>query len=402
MCTRQIQAFFILCVLIPVSSRAQTVERILEYSGPVANSIHGTEGIIAVALGNSIHVRHNNQEWIETEFESSFPGRNVTFVYALNSDTLFAYLFPNAGINISIDSGNTWSPAQSAIDAPGKIVVSNQGVLVANTLGGIYLSENRGVSWQRASGGYPQRPDGLSLAGPLDSLIIAGAEYGLERGCCGSILYSFDDGRTWADSSHIVNDGGPIFWAGSLTNELVLFRLSVIDFIRKNPADNLSVTWSDIGRNFTQGSNTIFLTIGGQVHRSKDGGLSWLSLGIPSTESDLLYAASDDILYISGQGYVDRISSLEPTSTGYHNEFADLFSVFPNPTLDRISVLFEQENAVTQILIFNSVGKKVMQIDTPGFATQTLDLDVSILRSGLYFVVVQLKNTRVIKSFIVL
>jgi|GEM_PF-3413297 len=82
------------------------------------------------------------------------------------------------------------------------------------------------------------------------------------------------------------------------------------------------------------------------------------------------------------------ITSVHATHSGFPGEKP--LSIYPNPAADQLKVEFTTENAlVPEIRIFDLTGKMVRRFDKEFILNSEVfkaDLDISDLKSGIYFV----------------
>ena len=74
-----------------------------------------------------------------------------------------------------------------------------------------------------------------------------------------------------------------------------------------------------------------------------------------------------------------------------HNE--DL-NIYPNPVNDRLYI--ETEGVIKEIVVYDIYGRR----QTIGNGEQSLDIDVSCLNSGIYFVKIKTNNGTITKRFV--
>jgi hypothetical protein len=71
--------------------------------------------------------------------------------------------------------------------------------------------------------------------------------------------------------------------------------------------------------------------------------------------------------------------------------------MYPNPTKDKLSILIEgQKTYKGKLIILNSIGVSVIEAEYDASTSKTIELDVSKLNSGIYFVRFQDQNENVI------
>lgn len=70
------------------------------------------------------------------------------------------------------------------------------------------------------------------------------------------------------------------------------------------------------------------------------------------------------------------------TATSLKNEKTEqAFSVFPNPVLNKLSI--SSDRPLGQVIITNGLGETIITMDSEN---KTMDIDISYLQNGLYFI----------------
>ena len=121
----------------------------------------------------------------------------------------------------------------------------------------------------------------------------------------------------------------------------------------------------------------------------------------------ITYRQSDGLLVVGtfGNGvYQTNLSSIGDvlsTNNIKQNDF-DL-SVFPNPVIDRLSLLVNTDRAAdASLIIYDQLGRKMCEEYTHKlyFGNNTLELNISDYSSGIYFVILSIDNETVVKQII--
>ncbi len=80
----------------------------------------------------------------------------------------------------------------------------------------------------------------------------------------------------------------------------------------------------------------------------------------------------------------------------------NLFELYPNPAVDQVRMVFAANAERSQVDIFDLTGKLVL---TRNFAVNrglsTLDMDISALESGVYFISLTSGSERVTQKLVV-
>lgn len=124
---------------------------------------------------------------------------------------------------------------------------------------------------------------------------------------------------------------------------------------------------------------------------------------IPETEKDAFEECPSDMTIYVPESSVEsykvatpwnyyEIIGFSPTFVSeVHNE--DL-NIYPNPVNDRLYI--ETEGVIKEIVVYDIYGRR----QTIGNGEQSLDIDVSCLNSGIYFVKIKTNNGTITKRFV--
>ncbi len=115
---------------------------------------------------------------------------------------------------------------------------------------------------------------------------------------------------------------------------------------------------------------------------------------------------------MTGAGFytvtVTNANGCSATSAVFNNtgisesELSNLFTMFPNPTQDVVSITVNTDKTIESATITNVLGKVVKTINAKSFkATSTLTVEVKDLSSGIYFVSLDIEGQMVSKKLIV-
>ncbi len=124
------------------------------------------------------------------------------------------------------------------------------------------------------------------------------------------------------------------------------------------------------------------------------------------------YANMDEVVFkfsglstFEGALYIDniRISDLEITGTVETTSTEQNFKIYPNPATDVINVGFDNaETSSLTISIFNLSGQKLKTISSHGNIGQSIQIDISDLSKGLYYLkLISEKSNITSKPFLV-
>lgn len=147
-----------------------------------------------------------NMSWRAIAFAPSDPSMVYAGTSAFFSAGTFDNLLPAAGISVSHDGGETWSPANDSVSQDANVcdlavVEDNPQVVYAATgNNGMLKSVDGGGSWATINQGIPGSPQALAVAvNPDDANILyAGLAFG-------GLYRSVDGGQTWEPSAAGLN-----------------------------------------------------------------------------------------------------------------------------------------------------------------------------------------------------
>ncbi len=135
----------------------------------------------------------------------------------------------------------------------------------------------------------------------------------------------------------------------------------------------------------------------GEFYKSTDGGETWLGIATGVSSVETLYATFfiDEL-----NGWVCGTNGLllKITNGGIgldENEGELAFDLYPNPANKHLSISYQKNLPVLELLVINSVGKIVIQ-KTSNFN----ELDVSSLKNGAYFLKVKTRDGFTTRRFL--
>lgn len=88
---------------------------------------------------------------------------------------------------------------------------------------------------------------------------------------------------------------------------------------------------------------------------------------------------------------------------GFKEELSNVV-LFPNPTADWLYVNYDTDNEPFDVELYNDLGQNVKdwRIIPTEVGTKRLQLNVSLLQSGVYFLVLKNSDTQIVKKFVVM
>jgi hypothetical protein len=296
--------------------------------------------------------------WDTVLFDAS-GNQNIERVQLIG-DVMF--LFSGFRVFRSVDLGLHWEGIGASYFRFPEILAFKGKLFLADFSSGLFMSEDNGISWQTLP---------LTFY-PYEVHSFGGLMYCLARDNGGVELYTSDDGLVW-----------------------ILATEGVGDYI-----DNLS-EFSYQPAFFFRDDDHHYGLMGWQGHFSSDAGLSsWSEL--PTAQTGYAYAYHDNVVYLGHQGMYQSVIE-NPFITSVDDitkKSKATFTISPNPALDVITIstddIFKFQSPVR---IHASDGKLMKSIVTSP-DTQQVNVNISDLPDGIYFVLLQGKNGRAVNSFV--
>lgn len=185
--------------------------------------------------------------------------------------------------NLDEKQGTQWVPValNKEEETVSAFVATKDGKMIAGTSAGIYISKDKGISWQPASINPQDKAAVFSLTTDASGIIYAGlSRYG--------VLVSADNGTTWQLYSNGLNKGGPrssyaLLAAG---NNILKGSLESGVYLSSDKGQNWQPSNNGIPLNLnaskmvsvvqlTQNANTVYALTDLGVRYSNDKGKSW-------------------------------------------------------------------------------------------------------------------------------
>ena len=272
--------------------------------------------------------------------------------YAVRSDPASSVVFK------TLDGGVSWTTLSSSTTSTWMrtiYAVNNNKIFCTGTGGTIQKTTDGGVTWSTSTVGTN---DLFGIAFPSTTV-------GYICGFGGKLLKTTDGGATWSTLT-----------IGSTANFYSL------DFL-------------DINRGFVVGGN-------GAIFYTADGGLSWTNQSGCTTNTLInVRFLNQNLGYACGANG----AIVKYTNTIGVEEIENNFNltVFPNPTNGLLTVNFYSgKNENVNLAIFDILGKELFsEKDIYNSGSFTKQLDISQYKSGVYFVKLQNKNSRIVKKIVI-
>lgn len=328
---------------------------------------------------------------------------DITHLEFITADTGFAMLglAPYDGLMYkTTDGGVTWVPQMANMCSPvfSYHFDTQNGFIIGSTcFGGKTIDKKVNDSLVGTS--Y------LSWAPQyLRTIDFYNFDYGMAAGDSGEVHRTFDGGSTWDTVETITNE---IIWDLQFVNDSVIY--AVIDSSSNSLMISIDsgATWNPHHNSLTflypqfkglVGMKNESIIAVGAASQAHIGAILWGSehstfWGIETTpqilnnvgrvNDSIAVAVGDSGLIMANFGIINSIHPVPEKST---------VQVFPNPSSQHISVQTSQ--TVVDITILDVVGKVVFT------GTETQQIPVSHLNSGMYYVVVRTVTRKEVVSFI--
>ncbi|MBC8319882.1 MAG: T9SS type A sorting domain-containing protein [Bacteroidetes bacterium] len=142
---------------------------------------------------------------------------------------------------------------------------------------------------------------------------------------------------------------------------------------------------------FTDANTGYF--VNDEIFKTLNGGGSWMNQYMGEYSYTSVFFPVPDTGYIVGSnGTILKTINGGITRIGKKEKSNKLFSFYPNPANDNITISSTSLTGITQLLIFNVSGEKVIERQLTNIETQ---ISVSALPGGVYFV--RLQNEKMVE-----
>jgi hypothetical protein len=315
-------------------------------------------GIIESAYGYST----NNGASFTTV--KPFPDTVYNYINDMAVNGNNVYLATDTGVYYSGNNGSTWEKRSNGVDTRVSSIFYKDNNLFASTNNGFFISTNNAINWTKVNG-------------EIGNAIIGRVKAN------GSTLYAF----TYFDTKI----KGPFV---SINNGTSWTKMSVVDTLIFDIAFN--------------GSNLYVADFMTGISSSNNNGAFWAKKNeglIPNVFGGFNFYATEDIFiannyiftYVGGDNrglYKRPLSEV----TAINEVSSTTTNIYPNPTSGIIYIATIQ--ALETIRVFDVSGKLVQTLTNPNKLT-SVELDLSGLDNGIYFIHAQTENGKVSKSKLV-
>lgn len=213
------------------------------------------------------------------------------------------------------------------------------------------------------------------------------------------IVTSSNDTTVCNGSAIILNGGGATSyaWTGGITDG-VSFPATLTTTYTVTGTSSFGCTGTTItvvtvntpNPNFTASGATLTANVSSAIYQWYDCTAS----SIISGATNQVYTATASgsyALIITESGCVDTSACQSVSFTGIENNFLNTFNIYPNPANDKIEIETGITNEKVEIKIYNSIGELILAKKESSANSKTT-IDVSGLRAGVYFVVINSQN----------
>jgi len=345
----------------------------------------------------------------------------------------------NSGIEMSLDSGQTWTNIYPlATGSVYSITVKNDTLFAEFSgcnVGGIRYTTNDGASWTRIDNGVNAIPNIYEISSSSSSIFVAGYDY---------LYHTNDNGLTWqsiptphticgtytvdatddlvcavgfsgvGQKIYVSQDDGDTWTTHNRTSGTAAWGLTIHDndiylgtFGGLHRSSDFGNTWNSLG---VLGENIIALRFFGQygflasannpnpftfVYFSSDGGNTWNieSTGLPNDPEILDFAIFDSTVIAGGWGSGMWSTQLPSLPLGVPDVKKTEAKIFPNPARDFFLLTLpddmKKERCTVEVL--NITGEKVFGSEFPD--GDVSPIDISAIANGVYMVRVSGEST---------
>ena len=255
----------------------------------IAVDPHDPRRYYVVAAGGIGYTENDGESWFFPVIEGTFG--NVT-IDPINPDIIYAPGLGGSGVHKSINNGVTWthylvddnfgsipSLNQLVLDPIdpliGYLAVHTQGPPSAGTWGGVYKTENGGISWISTTL-YDVPIYSLLLINDTQTLYAGGGNT-WDNETIGGVYQSNDGGETWTRmglddfsiTKLIINPVNP--------NNIFAVSIGAL-FKSEDSGENWEILSYDGVRDFTidpENPNIFYKIVGNDIYRSINSGITW-------------------------------------------------------------------------------------------------------------------------------
>jgi hypothetical protein len=302
------------------------------------------------------------------------------------------------GIYVTTNNGTSWSPRAGA-DSYSRCISSNGGNLYAGGLYGLYVSSNGGTNWISGMGGIS--PASL----PITSFAFSGSNiFASGYSTTGGVYLSTNGGLNWTAknngmfqlSVYSLYYSGSYLFAGVAANPSVF---KSVDMAENWDASGVGLSGYSVNTFLPVGINILCGTAAGVFYTTNNGD-NWLNMssGLPPNQNvaSLVNTGGSIFAAVGTVGVWKRginevgINQISPEVPGGFS----LSQNYPNPFNPVTNIKFSIPKAGNiKLVVYDAMGREAVTLVNSHYSAGTfnVDLDASMLASGVYFYKLELR-----------
>jgi len=395
-------------IITTISTICLTAQTWVQQTSGVVSNLQGvsfvntTSGFVCGTNNTVLKTTNGGTNWSTVTTATIGTPLNFKDVCFTNATT--GWLLADFGVVLkTTDAGLTWSPCNTSNLTPGGTWdkmhfadlnngfitgIANFSVLVAKTSDG-------GATWSNVPFTTSVSAiTGIQSIGTNSVMIAADSK----------VYYSANSGSTWSVSTAITSTNSSLgeLKAFDFSSAYVTNRTNGNNVVYRS---NIFQTWNTSTSGLTGGgynnidafdnNNVMISNLGsGNIHKTNNGGLSWIQETLPATfgVNDLKYINASAAWIVGSGGTILAYSaSVTPTSLKSNESSTKLINIYPNPAQNSITLKNIGNNKLVEVV--NSLGQVVIK---QNILNETLN--ISNLQQGVYFVKVDGELVKFIKE----
>ena len=366
-----------------------------------------------VNLGNTTFVGTNaNGIWKSTDGGLSWTQCNnglnpntdysITELAILGSNTIIAATYDN-GVFKSNDNGDNWTNITGTLPAsttfPVTAVTANSTMIIAGVESkGIYYTIDSGTTWSQANSGWSTSMFYRQLL-IVGSDVYACTQDGVFKSSTSSFLWtSATNGLPGLAPSirKIYNDNDTLYLGTSSSG---IYKS--IDHAANWTSLNTTLTQGFRVSSILENNDTLYFASNGaanNVYMSPKNTINWslVATGLASSANDIIFSNSN-LLAATGADGPYIFSSI--ASSIDENTSSNLqINIYPNPFSSQSTIIFSQLQVNTAVKLFDIQGNEIKNIN---FSGTKLIIEKEQLVNGLYFIKTIDNNNAVVNKKII-
>jgi photosystem II stability/assembly factor-like uncharacterized protein len=341
---------------------------------------------------------NNGSNWVAAS--NGLSGNALNVLTGVQKEGIM-FIGTNAnGIFRSSDNGSTWTPVNNGLSGNGLIVnalIVNGSIIYAGTSSGVYKSSDSGASWKPYNTGLSGNAIAIRSLMVLDQNIFAATGAG--------VFYSSDNAETWTQMNSGLT-GYNLNIASLAANDSYIFAGTQYKGVWRHfiSDKNLSVSSTVLTMDYWENSTADF-TITSNTGWSISSSAAWLSVNptsgtlngnimltaqanpLTSSRIAMVTVSGTDVLpvtvTVTQQGSTTDISELSATE----------ISIYPNPARNTLNFSGLVNSA--EVSVYNLQGSLIFRHQLSGNS-----LDVSNLKTGMYFIKIDSETETTLRRFV--